>query len=163
MGTLAKHVWKGPEDAHLQPQSHPVPKVSPEKGQGHTAGSICSIGCPHPSPTPCPVGDTKQSPALPLGDNGALDDGQQPLLPQHPGHGDGAAHGLPQPREGPGPHQVQAQGPDAALEAERLIDGEILLQAVVQLQRGEGAASVIPKCCFPYGTAAIPQNPELQL
>lgn len=74
-------------------------------------------------------------PRAALGDDGALDKLQQPLLPQDPGHGEGGAQRLPQPGEAPDPHQVQAQGPDAALEAEGLIDGEILLETLVQLQR----------------------------
>lgn len=77
-----------------------------------------------------------------LGDDSALDELQQPLLPQDPGHGEGGAQRLPQPGKGPSPHQVQAQGPDAALEAEGLINGEILLETLVQLQR-EGRLPVL--------------------
>lgn len=110
-----------------------------------------------PGPDPSPAGAHQANPGLPLGDNGALDDSQQPLLPQDPGHGDGGAQGLPQLGESPGPHQVQAQGPDAALEAERFIDGEILLQAVVQLRRDREEALTGPKNVFP--TEQLPPSP----
>lgn len=77
-------------------------------------------------------------PKAALGDDCSLDELQQLLFVQDPGHGHGGAQCFPQLGEAPGPHQVQAQGPNAALEAEGFVDGEILLETLVQLQ-GEGS------------------------
>lgn len=134
-------------EARLSSLAPPAPLSQTVRGWAPSTPHLPTGTWPHSIPQRAhgkqtPEAGGLRDPRGALRDDGVLDELQQPLLPQDPGHGDGGAQRVPQPGEGSSPHHVQAQGPDAALEAEGFIDGEILLETLVQLQR-EGTLLIL--------------------